>query len=116
MKADVNTQHPYIQHMNDIAEQDVVVIDNVKGFPAYGEVYLAPDMLILICHEGELWVMDFNLYHRPRKIAARFTRGLQHPENQRFLRFQRTVLFLPLLQARNRDEPEGLSEVTSSFL
>ena len=58
MKADVNTQHPYIQHMNDIAEQDVVVIDNVKGFPAYGEVYIAPDMLILICHEGELWVKD----------------------------------------------------------
>ena len=58
MKSGLNTQHPYIQHMDTIAEQDVMVIDNVTGFPAYGESYIAPDMLILICHEGVLWIKN----------------------------------------------------------
>ncbi len=58
MKADLNTQHPYIQLLSTIHEKDVVVIDNVKGLPIYGDSYAAPDMLIVLCHEGIMNVHD----------------------------------------------------------
>lgn len=58
MKADLNTQHPYIQLLSTIHEKDVVVIDNVTGLPIYGDSYTAPDMLIVLCHEGIMNVPD----------------------------------------------------------
>lgn len=58
MKVVLNVQHPYVRHIKNVAEQDVMVLDNVTGFPAYGESYIAPDMLILICHEGVMWIKD----------------------------------------------------------
>lgn len=60
MKADLNTQYPYIQLLSTIHEKDVVVIDNVKGLPIYGESYVAPDMLIVLCHEGMMNVLDMS--------------------------------------------------------
>ena len=60
MESDLNTQHPYIQLLSTIHEKDVVVIDNVTGLPIYGESYAAPDMLIILCHEGYLWFDDMS--------------------------------------------------------
>lgn len=34
------------------------MIDGKKGLPIYGETYFAPDMLIILCHEGTLWIYD----------------------------------------------------------
>jgi len=58
MESDLNTQHPYFRLLSTIAEKDVVVIDNVKGLPIYGDTYAAPDMLIVLCHEGVMNVLD----------------------------------------------------------
>lgn len=58
MESYINTNHPYIQQQKTIAEKGVVVIDNVKSSPVYGDSFLAPDMLILICHQGTLWNKD----------------------------------------------------------
>ena len=58
MESYINTQHPYIQQQETIAERGVVVIDNVTSSPVYGDSFLAPDLLILICHQGKLWNKD----------------------------------------------------------
>lgn len=58
MKADLNTQHPYIQLLSTIHEKDVVVIDNVKGLPIYGDSYVGSNMFIVLCHEGIMNVHD----------------------------------------------------------
>jgi len=55
MDVKIDLQHPYIQQLKNIDEQDVVVIENVTGMPLYEEAYIVPDMLILICHQGTLW-------------------------------------------------------------
>ena len=55
MESYINTQHPYIQQQDAIAKQGVVVIDNVTCSPVYGDSFLAPDLLIIICHQGMLW-------------------------------------------------------------
>ena len=58
MEIDINPHHPYIQQQETIAKQEVRVIDNVTGTPVYGDSYIAPDMLIIICHQGTLWNKD----------------------------------------------------------
>ena len=58
MEIDINPHHPYIQKQETIAKQEVMVIDNVTGTPVYGDSYIAPDMLIIICHQGTLWNKD----------------------------------------------------------
>lgn len=58
MEIDTNPHHPYIQQQETIAKQEVMVIDNVTGTPVYGDSYIAPDMLIIICHQGTLWNKD----------------------------------------------------------
>jgi AraC-like DNA-binding protein len=58
MELNLYAQHPYIQLLNTVKEQDVMVIDNVTGLPVYGEAYAAPDMLIILCHEGTVTVND----------------------------------------------------------
>ena len=58
MKAEINSQHPYIQQQDIIAKQDVVVMDDVRGLPVYGESYIAPDLLIVLCHQGKMWGRD----------------------------------------------------------
>lgn len=58
MKAEINSQHPYIQQQDIIAKQDVVVMDDVRGFPLYRESYIAPDLLIVLCHQGKVWGRD----------------------------------------------------------
>lgn len=58
MKAEINSQHPYIQQQDIIAKQDVVVMDDVRGLPLYGESYIAPDLLIVLCHQGKVWGRD----------------------------------------------------------
>lgn len=58
MESYINPMHPYIQQLNAVAEQEVMVIDNVTGAPVYGESYIAPDMLIVICHQGTIWNKD----------------------------------------------------------
>ena len=58
MEIDINPHHPYIRAAETIAKQEVMVIDNVTGTPVYGDSYIAPDMLIIICHQGTLWNKD----------------------------------------------------------
>ena len=58
MKSELNTQHPNIQLLSTIHEKDVVVIDNVKGLPIYGDSYVGPNMFIVLCHEGIMNVHD----------------------------------------------------------
>lgn len=58
MKEGIDTQHPYIQLLDSIAEQEVVVIDNVTSIPVYEESFIASDMLIVICHQGTIWNKD----------------------------------------------------------
>jgi AraC-like DNA-binding protein len=58
METDINPHHPYIRAAETIAKQEVMVLDNVTGTPVYGESYIAPDMLIIICHQGTLWNKD----------------------------------------------------------
>ena len=55
MKNNIDIEHPYIRQLGAIAEQDVIVIDNVTGMPIYGEPFIASDMLIMICHQGMTW-------------------------------------------------------------
>jgi len=55
MESNINFQHPYIRLQETLIEQKVMVIDNITSFPMYGESYIAPDLLILICHQGTLW-------------------------------------------------------------
>ena len=54
MKADLNTQHPYIQQLRTLAERDVILIGNVRGLPIIGDSYISSDMFIILCHEGML--------------------------------------------------------------
>ena len=56
MESDLNTPLSYIQLLSTVNEQEVVVIDNVTGLPVYGESYVAPDMLVILCHEGVMSV------------------------------------------------------------
>ena len=58
MEIDINPHHPYIRAAETIAKQEVMVLDNVTGTPVYGDSYIAPDMLIIICHQGTLWNKD----------------------------------------------------------
>ena len=60
MEAKINVLHPLILNQDVIARENVVVMDNVSGTPVYGEAYIAPEMLIVICHQGQLWATDFN--------------------------------------------------------
>ncbi len=52
MKADPS--HPYIQHLKDIDEHDVLVIDNIARPPLVGEAYIANNLLIIVCHQGAI--------------------------------------------------------------
>lgn len=58
MKANYNPHHPYVRLLEEIREKDVEVIDNVVGAPVYGESYIAPDLLIVLCHQGTVWNKD----------------------------------------------------------
>ena len=58
MEIDINPHHPYIRAAETIAKQEVMVLDNVTRTPVYGDSYIAPDMLIIICHQGTLWNKD----------------------------------------------------------
>ena len=44
-----------MRQQETIDGQGVIVIDDIKSVPIYGEPYIVPNMLILICHEGMLW-------------------------------------------------------------
>lgn len=55
MEIDIDSLHPYIKNQETLIKEGVMVIDNVTGAPVYGEAYLASDMLIIICHQGQLW-------------------------------------------------------------
>ncbi len=50
----VDPSHPYIQHLDDIDERDVVVIDNIPSPPLVGEAYIASNLLIIVCHQGAI--------------------------------------------------------------
>lgn len=50
----VDPSHPYIRHLTDIDEQDVVVIDNIPSPPLVGEAYIASNLLIIVCHQGAI--------------------------------------------------------------
>lgn len=50
----VDPAHPYIQHLNDINEREVVVIDNIPSPPLVGEAYIASNLLIIVCHQGAI--------------------------------------------------------------
>jgi len=61
MGLEIDSQHPYIQIKDILADREVIVFDDVDGVPVYGDSYLAPDLLIVICHEGTLW--DSSMLH-----------------------------------------------------
>ena len=58
MESNLSTRPLYKQLLGTVAEKDVVVMDSEKGLPIYGESYIAPDMLIILCHEGTMWIYD----------------------------------------------------------
>lgn len=53
MESDLNKQHPFIQLLSTLDEKGVVVTDSVEGIPVNEESYVSPDMLIILCHQGE---------------------------------------------------------------
>ncbi len=52
LKADPS--HPYIQQLDTIRDQDVVVIDNIPAPPLVGDAYIAENCLIIVCHQGSI--------------------------------------------------------------
>lgn len=46
--------HPYIRHLGDIRERDIVVIDNIPSPPLVGQAYIANNCLIIVCHQGRI--------------------------------------------------------------
>lgn len=58
MESNLSTRPFYNQLLGTVAEKDVVVMDSERGLPIYRESYIAPDMLIILCHEGTLWIYD----------------------------------------------------------
>jgi len=58
MESELNAQHPYIQKLDTIKEQGVVVINNIAGPLIYEKTYMVPDMLIILCHEGTMKIND----------------------------------------------------------
>lgn len=63
MNLEVDPQHPYIRHLDDIIEREVVVIDNIPAPPAVGEEpYIANDCLIIVCHQGQIINPDYDEY------------------------------------------------------
>ena len=52
--AKIDPSHPYIRHLTDIDEQDVVVIDNIPSPPLVGEAYTASNLLVIVCHRGAI--------------------------------------------------------------
>lgn len=57
-----NPSHPYIQQLEAIREQEVVVIDNIPGPPLIGEAYIAENCLIIVCHQGQIINTDNEEY------------------------------------------------------
>lgn len=55
MKRGTNPQHPYVRHQSLIEERGVVVIDNITQMPQYGSAYIAPDLLMMFCHQGTMY-------------------------------------------------------------
>ena len=58
MESDLNKQHPLIQLLSTLDEKGVVVTDSVKGVPVNEESYVSPDMFIVLCHQGTMWLDD----------------------------------------------------------
>lgn len=58
MKAEINSQHPYIQQQDIIAKQDVTVTDYMPSTPVYDEPYFSQDLQIILCHQGKLLGTD----------------------------------------------------------
>ena len=58
MESDLNKQHPLIQLLSTLDEKSVVVTDSVEGIPVNEESYVSPDMLIVLCHQGTMWIDD----------------------------------------------------------
>ena len=51
----ISNIHPYLQHKHRVAEEEVVVLDNITASPIYGEANVTDDMLIIVCHQGTSW-------------------------------------------------------------
>jgi len=51
---EASQQHPYIQQLDAIKKQDIVVIDNIPTPPVVGEACIADNCLIVVCHQGRI--------------------------------------------------------------
>ena len=56
MESDLSIRDLCMQQLSNIAEQDVILIDNVTGLPIVRDTYISSDMFIVICHDGMLWI------------------------------------------------------------
>lgn len=55
MDAKINPQHPYIIHKDELAKEDVMVLEDVKGAFTYGDSCTSYDLLIVLCHQGTIY-------------------------------------------------------------
>ncbi|MBO4487790.1 MAG: AraC family transcriptional regulator [Bacteroidaceae bacterium] len=49
-----NNNHPLVEAANKVEQEGMVIIDDVRDLPTYGEPYIFKNMLVAICHQGTL--------------------------------------------------------------
>jgi AraC-like DNA-binding protein len=60
-------KHPLEHAKKQIEEMGVVVYKNIKSMPVYGVPYISPQLVICLCHRGEV-ILEYDM--QPREFHA----------------------------------------------